>query len=108
MPRKSPVKIIHDTFEYNAADLARLYPDWRYAAEFSKACERDGGKATETVSAAAGHVYCEKDGVPYWEYMEGYTDIRPLYTGPPLNRDFTVFFRAIALAPPVTNGTEEQ
>jgi hypothetical protein len=40
--------------------------------------------------------------------MEGYTDIRPLYTGPPLNRDFTVFFRAIALAPPVTNGTEEQ
>ena len=99
MPKGSPVKLIHDVFTYRAADHTKLFPDWRYAKEFEKACEKDGGKPHENISAAAVHVYCEKDGFAWWEYLEGYTDVLPIYTGPPLNKDHTVFYRAIAIAP---------
>jgi hypothetical protein len=99
MPRKSPVKLIHDVSAYGAADHTVLFPNWRYAREFSKACEKDGGRPQENSSAAVSQVYCEKEGLPFWEYVEGYADVRPLYTGPPLDKDHTVFYRAIALAP---------
>ena len=99
MPKGSPVKLIHDVFTYRAADHVKLFPDWHYAKEFDNACEKDGGKASENISADAVRVYCEKDGLPYWEYIEGYTDVLPIYTGTPLNEDHTVFYRAIAIAP---------
>jgi hypothetical protein len=98
MPRGSTVKIMHDTAECRVAEYAGLFPDWRYAGEFAKACEKDGGSTRTDNSGSSGRVYCEKDGSPSWEYVEGYVDIRPIYSGPPLRRDHTVLYRAIARA----------
>ena len=98
MPIGSPVKLMHDVFAYRAADHAKLFPDWQYAREFEKACEKDGGNASKNISTAIARVFCEKDGLPYWEYLEGYTDVLPIYAGTPLDEDHTVFYRAIATA----------
>ena len=89
---------MHDVFAYSAAHLAADFPDWRYAREFSEACEKDGGIPRETISAAESRISCEKDGLPYWEFIEGYADVLPTYQGPLLNKEYTVLYRAIATA----------
>ncbi len=99
MPRKSPVMIAHEVFARDDADLPAIVSDWRYAAVFSEACEKDGGNPREVFSAAESRVYCEKAGFPYWEFIEGYADVRPAYKGPPLNKEHTVIYRAVATAP---------
>jgi len=99
MPRESPVMIVHEVFARSSSDLTAALPDWRYAAVFSQACEKDGGTPQKIISAAESRVYCEKAGLPYWEFIEGYTDVRPEYKGPPLNRVYMVLYRAIAAAP---------
>jgi hypothetical protein len=96
MPRESTVKIVHDTVGCRTEEYASLYPNWRYAGEFAKACEKDGGSPRTDASAAGGSVFCKKDGSPSWEYVEGYADVRPMYSGPPLHKDHTVLYRAIA------------
>ena len=96
MPKGSTVKIVHDTAECSVAEYASLFPDWRYAGEFVKACERDGGSAKAEASAAGGSVSCRKAGSSAWEYVEGYRDVRPIYSGTPLRRDHTVLYRAFA------------
>jgi len=100
IPRKSPVMIMHEVFVRSEADLPATLSDWRYAAVFSEACEKDGGNPREAISAAESRIYCEKAGLPYWEFIEGYADVLPEYTGPPLNKEYMVLYRAIAAAPP--------
>lgn len=85
---------MHDTEECAVAEYASLFPHWRYADEFVKACEKDGGSPVIASSPARGDVACKREGSSAWEYIEGYMDVRPLYTGPPLHRDFTVLYRA--------------
>ncbi len=82
-----------------ADDLQRQFPDWRYVKEILQACTRDGGTSREENGAALSRVYCERDGHPYWEYVESYEDIQPSYKGCVLNRDYTVLYRALAVAP---------
>ena len=99
IPRKSPVMIMHEVFVRSEADLPATLSDWRYAAVFSEACEKDGGNPREAISAAEGRIYCEKAGLPYWEFIEGYADVRRAYTGPPLSKEYMVLYRAMATAP---------
>ena len=99
MPRKSPVMIVHEVFARSPSDLTAVPSDWRYAALFSEACERDGGIPQKIISAAESRVCCEKAGLPYWEFIEGYADVGPAYKGPPLHKAYTVLYRAIAAAP---------
>ena len=99
MPRKSPVMIAHEVFARNDGDFSATISDWRYAVLFSEACKKDGGNPQEVISAAESRVYCEKAGFAYWEFLEGYADVRPAYKGPPLNREYMVLYRTIATAP---------
>ena len=99
MPRKSPVIIVHEIFTRSEDDLSAPLSDWRYAALFSEACNKDGGNPQEVISAAESRVYCEKAGLAYWEFIEGYADVRSAYKGPPLNKEYLVLYRAIATAP---------
>ena len=100
VPRTSPVMIVHEVFARSPSDLGEVPPDWRYAALFSEACERDGGISQKIISAEESRVYCEKAGLPYWEFIEGYADVGPAYKGPPLHKAYTVLYRAIAAASP--------
>jgi len=99
MPRTSPVMIVHEVFARSEAGLPATDADWRYATVFSEACEKDGGNPWAVISAAESRVYCEKAGRPYWEFIEGYADVRPTYKGPPLNKEYIVLYRAVAAAP---------
>jgi len=96
MPKGSAAKIVHDTADCKVAEYAALFPNWRYAGEFAEACEKDGGSTRTDISSSVAGVFCEKNGTPYWEYVEGYADVRPMYSGPPLRKDHTVLYRAIA------------
>lgn len=100
MQKKSPVKIMHQVMDREDADAAARAAGWSYVPEFSAACKKDGGEPREARSEREVRVYCGNDGRSWWEYVEGYTDIGPIYQGPPLNRDYTVLYRAIASPPP--------
>ncbi len=102
MPKKSPVKIMYEVFPRSGNELTAPLFDWRYAAVFSEACEKDGGTPQQVISTDESRVYCEKTGLPYWEFIEGYVDVRPLYKGPPLNKEYMALFRAIASVPLLT------
>jgi hypothetical protein len=95
MPAQSTVKIMHGVFDSDAARSAISSPDWHYAAEFSAACKKDDGHPREDNAEQERRVYCEKDGFPYWEYIEGYADVGPLYQGPALKKGYRVLYRAI-------------
>ena len=99
MPAKSPVKIMHDVLDSDAARAAVNSPGWRYTPEFSAACKKDNGHPREDSSEQERRVYCEKDGLPYWEYLEGYADVGPSYQGPNLKGGYMVLYRSIATRP---------
>ena len=90
---------MHDALDSDAARAAVNSAGWRYTPEFSAACIKDNGHPREDSSEQERRVYCEKDGLPYWEYIEGYTDVGPSYQGPNLKGGYMVLYRSIATRP---------